>query len=163
MVGTARTAAAVATASRAWIHPRHSVRAICTTASATTATAATSSPAIAPAGRPTPPATSRPAAMRTTAVGAVNPSQARSEPGTPARSRPMPIPTCELAGPGRNWPSATRSAYCVSSSHRRRATSSVRKYPRCATGPPKEVMPSRRNVLPTGCPCSPTGHILTHP
>src|SRR5215510_8545513 len=56
---------------------------------------------------------------------------------------PTAIPTWLLAGPGRNWQSATRSTYAASSSHLRRTTYSSRKYPRCATGPPKEVSPRR--------------------
>ena len=44
------------------------------------------------------------------AEGRVNPVQAASAPASPARLRPMPMPTSLLAGPGKNWHSATRSA-----------------------------------------------------
>jgi hypothetical protein len=40
----------------------------------------------------------------------VNPSQAHQVPRHPARRRPSASPTWLLAGPGKNWQSATRSA-----------------------------------------------------
>ena len=43
------------------------------------------------------------------AEGSVNASQAASMPVQPARFRPIAMPTWLLAGPGRNWHSATRS------------------------------------------------------
>ena len=61
------------------------------------------------------------------ADGVVKPSQAAKAPGRPARRMPRLIPTWLLAGPGRNWQSATMSAKAGSSSHRRRSTNSARK------------------------------------
>jgi hypothetical protein len=46
----------------------------------------------------------------TSAEGSVKAVKAASAPSQPARSIPMAKPTCEEAGPGRNWHSATRSA-----------------------------------------------------
>ena len=66
-------------------------------------------------------------AARANADGSVKPSQAANAPGSPARRYPRPIPTCDDAGPGRNWHSATRSAYASSPSLRRRSTHSLRK------------------------------------
>ena len=43
-------------------------------------------------------------------TGTVKPSQAASPPGRPARSMPIVMPIWLLAGPGRNWQSATMSA-----------------------------------------------------
>ena len=98
------------------------------TAFATTATAATFSPFSQPAPL-TSPICARPMANSVSAMaeGSVKPSQATKPPSTPARCMPTPKPTWLLAGPGRNWQSATRSAYCCSSSHLRRVTYSSRK------------------------------------
>ncbi len=45
-----------------------------------------------------------------TADGSVKPSQAASPPASPPRERPTAKPTWLLAGPGRSWQRATRSA-----------------------------------------------------
>ena len=42
--------------------------------------------------------------------GKVKPIQAANPPSRPPRMMPIPMPTWLLAGPGRNWHSATRSA-----------------------------------------------------
>ena len=104
-----------------------SARAIPQTAKATTATAATLSPCNQPASATS--STRRPYAKATSAMaeGNVNPSHAATPPSRPPRVMPMAMPTWLLAGPGRNWQSATRSAYVVSSSHLRRITYSSRK------------------------------------
>src|SRR5487761_13498 len=81
------------------------------------------------------------------ADGKVKPSQAQSAPGRPARSKPTAKPNSLDAGPGRNCARASRSAKPASSSHLRLAMNSARKYPICATGPPKQVRPSRRKTL----------------
>jgi hypothetical protein len=44
------------------------------------------------------------------ADGMVKPIQEAMPPSTPARMIPMPMPTWLLAGPGKNWQRATRSA-----------------------------------------------------
>jgi hypothetical protein len=120
------------------------------TACATTATAATFRPAShpAPATSPSPPTPSANASI-TSALGSVNPTHAASAPHAPARRNPTASPTWLLAGPGRNCASATTSAYASSVSHPRRPTNSARKYPRCATGPPNDVRPRRRNTRKT--------------
>ena len=81
------------------------------TANATTATATTLSP------RSQPPAASSPNAampypnrISSAADGRVKPSHAATPPPMPARVMPTAMPTWLLAGPGRNWHSATRSA-----------------------------------------------------
>ena len=81
------------------------------TAWATTATAAI----LSPCNRPLPSASPAPATLNANstmamAEGNVNPSQAAKPPAKPARKRPTPMPTWLLAGPGKNWHSATRSA-----------------------------------------------------
>jgi hypothetical protein len=58
------------------------------------------------------------------ADGSVNPSHAANAPATPARACPTAMPTWLLAGPGRNWQRATRSAKRRSSIQRRRTTNS---------------------------------------
>ena len=45
-----------------------------------------------------------------TADGAVKPSHAIAAPAYPARRYPIAMPVWLLAGPGRNWHRATRSA-----------------------------------------------------
>ncbi|TDV34023.1 hypothetical protein C7405_10940 [Paraburkholderia caballeronis] len=81
------------------------------TACATTATATSFSPWITPA--PTVPP-SRGASAANAIIsrndGSVNPSHAASPPRQPARTRPIENPSWLLAGPGRNWHSASRSA-----------------------------------------------------
>ena len=74
-------------------------------------------------------------------MASVNPSHAASPPGSPARRMPRAIPTWLLAGPGRNWHSATRSAYAASLSHFRRATISSRKYPSVRHRPAERRQP----------------------
>lgn len=81
------------------------------TAPATIATAA----ALTPASQPVPiasPKASMPKAKATSRIaeGIVNANHAASRPPYPARCRPIAMPTCEDAGPGRNWQRATRSA-----------------------------------------------------
>jgi hypothetical protein len=87
-----------------------SVRAMPQTAFATTATAATFKPW-------SQPASATPVASMTTAKstsanaeGSVKPTHESTPPSRPARIMPMAMPTWLLAGPGRNWQSATRSA-----------------------------------------------------
>ena len=89
----------------------HSPRAIPHTAWATTATATTLRPCTSPAGMPSPPAENpRPNNASAKADGSVKPTQAASAPPQPLRISPSAIPTWLLAGPGKNWHSATRSA-----------------------------------------------------
>ncbi len=120
-------------------------------ACATTATAASFSPCNHPACPTEPPSAAMPYPNRiiANADGAVKPIYAVIAPLIPDRDSPIAIPTWLLAGPGKNWHSATRSAYAFSSSQRRRTTNSSRKYPRCATGPPNEVRPSFRKERKT--------------
>ncbi|KAG1244747.1 hypothetical protein G6F65_021632 [Rhizopus arrhizus] len=74
------------------------------------ATAATFKPCIAPDCDSQPKCASpRANPISASAVGSVNASQAAAMPGQPARRRPIAMPTWLLAGPGRNWHSATRS------------------------------------------------------
>lgn len=88
-----------------------SVRAMPSTACATTAAAAACSPSSHPApARSGVPETSRANATSSTADGRVNPHHAARSPSSPARCSPSAIPTWLDAGPGRNWHSATRSA-----------------------------------------------------
>ncbi len=47
--------------------------------------------------------------MSASAEGKVNPAHAANAPSQPARPSPIAMPTWLLAGPGRNWQSATRS------------------------------------------------------
>jgi hypothetical protein len=89
----------------------HSDFAIPHTAWATTATATTLSPWIAPTAAgpaiaPTPSAK----AISSSADGSVKPTHAASAPSQPARPSPTAMPNWLLAGPGRNWHKATRSA-----------------------------------------------------
>ena len=109
--GTSSTAQHASAISVTLARPTHRLRAMPHTACATTATATTLSPWIAPVGNTAyPPARPSPNKASTSAEGSVNPSQAASAPGMPARINPSAIPTWLLAGPGRNWHSATRSA-----------------------------------------------------
>ncbi len=89
----------------------HSVRAMPQTACATTATATTLRPCSAPAGSSSA-WRARPSANKINAIaeGKVNPSQAASAPAYPPREKPSAMPTWLLAGPGKNWHSATKSA-----------------------------------------------------
>ncbi len=81
------------------------------TAWATIATATIFSPCRMPAGNASPQLEiPSPNSVSARAEGSVNPAQAASAPGKPPRIRPMASPTWLLAGPGRNWQSATRSA-----------------------------------------------------
>jgi len=81
------------------------------TACATTATATILSPCSTPDGiTPGYPATNRASTIRAMADGRVKPAQAANAPRYPHRDRPSAMPTWLLAGPGRNWHSATRSA-----------------------------------------------------
>jgi hypothetical protein len=57
----------------------------------------------------------------------VKPKNAANAPDAPARISPMLKPSWLLAGPGRNWQSASSRANSVSSSQRRRSTNSRRK------------------------------------
>ena len=123
----ASTTAAAATAMARRITPRASVRPICQTAVATTATAASSRPCTQPSPATSPPPTPDANATSSTADGRVKPSHAARPPSGPARSIPIEKPSWLDAGPGRNWTSATRSAKSASSSHRRRATYASRK------------------------------------
>jgi hypothetical protein len=66
-------------------------------------------------------------AKSSSAEGSVNATNAASAPGHPARSRPRLNPSLLLAGPGRNWQSASSCANCASSSQRRRSTNSARR------------------------------------
>ncbi len=119
--------AAAATATARLGQSGVSVPAIVQTACATTATAASLRPWTQPAvDRSTEVATS-PSAVSASADGRVNPSQATIPPGIPARRVPMAIPSWLLAGPGRNWHSATRSPNDRGSSQPRRSTYSRRK------------------------------------
>ena len=105
-----------------------SVRAMPHTAYATTATATacrpTSTPApMVPVKSAAPDATSNIRA----ADGRVNAAHAASAPRYPARPRPIANPTWLDAGPGKNWHSATSSAYWRSLNQPRLATNSSRK------------------------------------
>lgn len=142
--GHRRAAAAAAKARVARGGSGASVRPIVQTACATTATATTMRPCSQAACTAAPVLTRRANAAIAAADGRVKPIQAASAPAQPARSMPTAMPTWLLAGPGRSWHSATRSAYAAASSQRLRSTYSCRKYPRWAMGPPKEVRPRRR-------------------
>ncbi len=102
-------------------------RAITRTAWATTATAAILSPWTHPAPDRSEPAANRPSAIISTAAGSVKPTHAANAPASPALREPTAIPSCELAGPGSAWQSATRSANSASPSQPRRSTYSRRK------------------------------------
>ncbi|MCY1535343.1 hypothetical protein D9M68_707440 [compost metagenome] len=108
--GTASTNSAATMATPARNRSGHSDFAMPHTACATTATATTFSPCTAPdwarSAHCVTPAAKR---MSATADGSVNPSHAASAPPQPARPSPSAMPTWLLAGPGRNWHSATRS------------------------------------------------------
>lgn len=89
----------------------HRLRAMPQMACATTATATTFKPCSTPAGSAAPHADSPSAnSVKASAEGSVKPAQASSAPLNPARDRPIAMPTWLLAGPGKNWHSATRSA-----------------------------------------------------
>ncbi|MOA10920.1 hypothetical protein D3C78_1308300 [compost metagenome] len=118
MAATWPSAEGMASASRAAAIARparslsgHRVLAMPQTACATTATAASFSPCTAPDWASQlhccMPKANR---MSSMADGRVKPSQAAKAPVQPARPRPSAKPTWLLAGPGRNWHSATRSA-----------------------------------------------------
>src|SRR5262249_42584263 len=109
-LGDASTASAARIASDARARSAARFRAMPHTAWATTATATTLSPCSHPTSAS--PAVRRPYAKTTRAAadGSVNPSHAATPPSSPARISPIAIPTWLLAGPGRNWHSATRSA-----------------------------------------------------
>ena len=150
-IASTATAARAARASRG--ASGVSRRAIASTAWATTATAAALSPATAPATGPSDgiaaPATTTPSRAIRAALGSVKPTHAAIAPGQPARSRPIATESWLLPGPGRAWHSATSSAKAFSSSQPSRTTNAVRWYPRCATGPPNEVSPSRSETSRT--------------
>lgn len=84
-----------------------------------------------------------------TADGSVNARNAAKAPAHPARTRPMLNPSWLLAGLGRNWQIASNWPNWLSVTHSQSSTSSLRKYPKCATGPPNEVHPSIRNTANT--------------
>ena len=87
------------------------LRAMPHTAWATTATATILRPWIAaPARRPVKEVESSANSKSSKAEGKVKPSQAARPVERPRRDRPSAKPTWLLAGPGRNWHSATRSA-----------------------------------------------------
>jgi len=65
-------------------------------------------------------------AKSSSAEGRVKARKAAMAPGHPARSRPMLKPSWLLAGPGRNWQSASSCAYWLSSTQARRSTNSRR-------------------------------------
>ena len=146
-----------------------SVRPMPHSANATTATAAIFSPSSHPPPSPPNSCTPYANAASATADGNVNPSHARNPPRYPARPVPTAMPSWLLAGPGKNWHSATSSANRSSDSHPRRTTYSSRKYPTCATGPPNDVNPNRRatsntstnRATPITAPLSPTEQALS--
>ncbi len=81
------------------------------TACATMATATILRPLSAPV--PTGPEIAVAVSAKTTstsAEGSVKAAKAASAPSQPARIKPKAKPTCDEAGPGRNWHKATRSA-----------------------------------------------------
>ncbi len=98
------------------------LRPIAQTACATTASAASLRPWTHPASLRSVCAAKSPNMVIKIADGNVKPIQAASPPGMPARRVPIAIPSWLLAGPGRDWQSATRSANEASSSHRRLVT-----------------------------------------
>ena len=108
--GKARVISAAAQAMPARIRSGQSVRPMPHTACAMTATAATFRPWITaePDNQPKC-ASPRANSISAMAEGSVNASQAASMPAQPARFSPIAMPTWLLAGPGRNWHSATRS------------------------------------------------------
>jgi hypothetical protein len=94
----------------------------------TTATAASFSPCSSAA--PQAPSSARLASAKaniSSAEGSMNPTNAASPPNHPARSSPIENPSWLLAGPGRNWHSASSWPKCASSSQRRRSTNARRK------------------------------------
>jgi hypothetical protein len=109
--GSASVASAARIAMPARVRSGHSDFAMPQTACATIATATTFRPCTAPEAA-SDSYRAMPWANRisATADGSVKPSHAHSEPAHPARSMPSAMPTWLLAGPGRNWQSATRSA-----------------------------------------------------
>ncbi|MCY1218440.1 hypothetical protein D9M72_303890 [compost metagenome] len=111
-VGSATVMSAQATASPARGRSGQSERPMPQTACATMATAAIFRPWMA-ADPDSQPKCASPSAKSASAmaVGSVNAAHAASMPVQPARFRPMAMPTWLLAGPGRNWHSATRSEY----------------------------------------------------
>ena len=66
--------------------------------------------------------------------------------GRPRAQQTEGSPSWLLAGLGRDWEIARSCPNCASLTQPRRSTSSVRKYPRCATGRQKDVRPSLRKV-----------------
>ena len=80
--------------------------------SATTAAAASSRPCTQPAPARSTPRAQIASAVRTTAEGSVNPSQAARPPSLPARWTPIAIPSWLDDGPGRRFVSATSSPNC---------------------------------------------------
>ena len=104
-------AMAVTMASDARVRSGVRLRAMPYTATATTATATAFSPrSQPPSASPSKAATPYPNAISSAADGRVKPSHAATPPAKPARVIPTAMPTWLLAGPGRNWHSATRSA-----------------------------------------------------
>ena len=110
-VGSASTTQAASVIKPMRARSVHSLPAMPHTACATTATATTLSPCSTPGGSASP-WRARPSAKRISAIaeGSVKPAHAASAPRYPARCSPSAMPTWLLAGPGRNWHSATRSA-----------------------------------------------------
>jgi hypothetical protein len=107
-VGDASAAIAASTAIVARGASGQSPRAMPHTACATTATATTLRPWRTPAFRNSPyAAMPSPNRISASAEGAVKPIQAATAPRSPPFASPMPMPTWLLAGPGRNWQSAT--------------------------------------------------------
>ena len=68
-----------------------------------------------------------------------------------------------LAGPGTHWQTASSWANWTSSSQRRRCTTSWRKYPTCAIGPPNAVSPSVRNTPNTSAAVPAGGEVAMGP
>ncbi len=126
--GSTNASSAAKTASTRRGQSGHSARLIVHTACATIATATIFSPRTAPDDASAP-CCAMPSAKAIIAIadGSVKPAQAASAPRQPARSQPSAMPVWLLAGPGRNWVSATRSAKARSSSQWRRSTNSLRK------------------------------------
>ena len=115
-----------------------------------TAAATDFNPSINPVSNASPNvSTPKPKATINTADGNVNPANAAIPPGMPARLIPIAKPNWLLLGPGRKWHNATKPANERSSNHCSRVTYSCLKYPMCATGPPKEVRPSRKATKKT--------------
>lgn len=136
--------ARVPRARTACLHPTTRLRAICHAVVATMAKAAVSR-AWTQRASPSPAWGNQMAASpMARAEGNVKPAHAAAAPRHPARSAPMQAPSWLLAGPGRIWQRAERSAKVEASSHRLLATYSRWKCPMWAVGPPKAVSPSLR-------------------